>query len=51
MFSLKYNPGGVFKIDSQSGLLQLAKALDREITPSYTITIQAADKVCLANIF
>ena len=45
IYSLTSNPNGVFRIDGQSGLLQLSKTLDRETTPSYTITIQAVDKV------
>ncbi|XP_052793607.1 protocadherin Fat 1-like isoform X3 [Mya arenaria] len=43
-FSLTGNPEGVFKIDEKSGLIQLAKRLDREKTDHYTITVHAADK-------
>lgn len=45
MYSLKTNPGDMFKINEKSGLLQLAKELDREKTPTYTVTIVAKDWV------
>lgn len=45
VFSLKSNPDNTFRIDNQTGLLQLAKTLDRETTASYTVVVQATDKV------
>ena len=38
----------VFKIDEKSGLIQLAKPLDRETIPAYKITVLAVDQVRLA---
>ena len=48
VFSLKDDDDGVFKIDPRTGLIQLAKQLDRETKASHKITVIAADKVsCL----
>lgn len=37
------NIDAAFEIDAQIGVLKLAKPLDFEITPAYTLTVQAAD--------
>ena len=45
VFSLKDDDDGIFKIDPRTGLIQLAKQLDRETKSSHKITVVAADKV------
>ena len=46
LFSLRNNDGGHFKVNPKSGLIQLAKQLDRETTSSHHITVVATDQVC-----
>ena len=47
VFSLKDDDDGIFKIDARTGLIQLAKQLDRETKSAHKITVIAADKVRL----
>ena len=42
-YSLLDSAGGHFRIDSKDGILLLSKALDREHTDKYTLTVSAAD--------
>ncbi|XP_046581094.1 protocadherin Fat 4-like [Haliotis rubra] len=37
------DPTNDFTIESKSGILQLSKALNREVTPSYTLTVTVTD--------
>lgn len=45
VFSLKDDDEGTFKINSRTGLIQLAKLLDRETKASHKITVIATDQV------
>ncbi|XP_028600415.2 protocadherin Fat 4 [Podarcis muralis] len=38
------NTNNVFRIDSVTGVITVAKPLDREKTPSYALTVQSADR-------
>ncbi|XP_050980465.1 protocadherin-15b isoform X2 [Labeo rohita] len=40
---LRGDPNNVFEVSQKSGLLLLAKTLDREITDHYTLTVTASD--------
>ncbi|XP_060561268.1 LOW QUALITY PROTEIN: protocadherin Fat 1-like [Ruditapes philippinarum] len=44
LYELKTNPDGMFTINEKSGLLQLAKELDRETTAAHTVTVVAKDR-------
>jgi Ca2+-binding RTX toxin-like protein len=41
-YSLSSNPGGLFAIDSTTGVVTVAAALDRETAASHTITVKAS---------
>ncbi|XP_068174232.1 protocadherin Fat 3-like [Antennarius striatus] len=43
IYSLTDSAGGAFSIDQSSGIVILEKILDREIKPTYQITVQASD--------
>uniref|UniRef100_H3AQ83 FAT atypical cadherin 4 n=1 Tax=Latimeria chalumnae TaxID=7897 RepID=H3AQ83_LATCH len=38
------NTNGEFRIDSVTGVISVAKPLDREMRPSYSLTVQAVDR-------
>ena len=44
-YQLKDDSDGTFRIDTESGILQLVKPVDREAKPKHAITITAYDQV------
>lgn len=44
MYSLADSADGFFSIDSSSGIVILEQPLDRELQPSYNISVQATDQ-------
>ena len=43
------NPGGYFAIDQYSGIITLARSLDRETEDGYTLELEATDTVYTAT--
>ncbi|KAM6946143.1 protocadherin Fat 3a [Aplochiton taeniatus] len=44
LYSLTDSAGGAFSIDESSGVVVLERGLDRELRPSYQITVRASDQ-------